>query len=55
MNKGARRVYQTSEVLAESNGYEVVVGHLIFVENTDYNANTVQGRSGTDISSYILH
>ena len=44
---------ETKEFLAESKSYDVVVGQLTPVENTDYDANTQQDSSGTDISSEL--
>ncbi len=43
-------VEDSKEFLAESEDYDVVVGQLAPVENTDYDANTAQDGSGTDIS-----
>jgi hypothetical protein len=44
---------ETKEFLAESVAYDVVAGQLTPVENTDYDANTAQDGSGTDISSQL--
>ena len=38
------------DFLAESKTYDIVVGQITPVENTDYDANTAQDGSGTDIS-----
>ena len=44
---------ETKEFLAESKAYDVVVGQLTPVENTDYDANTQQDGGGTEISSEL--
>ena len=44
---------ETKEFLAETQDYDIVVGQQVPVENTDYDANTAQDGSGTDISSGI--
>ncbi|MCH8206117.1 MAG: hypothetical protein IH956_03840 [Chloroflexi bacterium] len=44
---------ETKEFLAESTAYDVVAGQVSPVENTDYDANTQQDGSGTDISSEL--
>ena len=44
---------ETKDFLAESKGYDVVAGQVSPVENTDYDANTAQDGSGTDISSEL--
>ena len=44
---------ETKEFLAETKDYDVVAGQLTPVENTDYDANTNQDGSGTDISSEL--
>ena len=44
---------ETKEFLAESVDYDVVAGNTPPVENTDYDANTAQDGSGTDISSEL--
>lgn len=44
---------ETKEFLAESKDYDIVVGQLTPAENTDYDANTAQDGSGTDISSQL--
>ena len=44
---------ETKDFLAESKDYDVVVGQLTPVENTDYDANTQQDGAGTDISSEL--
>ena len=44
---------ETKDFLAESKDYDVVAGQLTPVENTDYDANTAQDGSGTDISSEL--
>ena len=41
------------EFLAESKDYDVVVGQVSPVENLDYDANTKQDGTGTDISSEL--
>ena len=43
----------TKEFLAESKDYDTVVGQVTPAENTDYDANTAQDSSGTDISSEL--
>ena len=44
---------ETKDFLAESEDYDVVAGQLTPLENTDYDANTAQDGSGTDISSEL--
>lgn len=44
---------ETKDFLAESKDYDVVAGQVSPVENTDYDANTNQDGSGTDISSEL--
>ncbi|MCH7624969.1 MAG: hypothetical protein IIC83_03500 [Chloroflexi bacterium] len=44
---------ETKEFLAETQDYDIVVGQQVPVENTDYDANTAQDGSGTDISSEL--
>jgi hypothetical protein len=44
---------ETRDFLAESKTYDTVGGQLTPVENTDYDANTNQDGSGTDISSEL--
>jgi hypothetical protein len=44
---------ETKDFLAESKTYDVVGGQVTPVENTDYDANTNQDGSGTDISSEL--
>lgn len=44
---------ETKEFLAESKDYDVVAGQRLPVEDTDYDANTLQDGSGTDISSEL--
>ena len=44
---------ETKDFLAESKDYDVVVGQVAPVENTDYDANTNQDSSGTDISNEL--
>ena len=44
---------ETKDFLAESKDYDVVAGQLTPVENTDYDANTNQDSTGTDISSEL--
>ena len=44
---------ETKDFLAESEDYDTTVGQLTPVENTDYDANTAQDGSGTDISSEL--
>ena len=44
---------ETKDFLAESKDYDVVAGQRTPVENTDYDANTAQDGSGTDISSEL--
>ena len=39
--------------MAEKKTYDILAGQLFPVENTDYDANTAQDGSGTDISSQI--
>ena len=41
------------EFLAESKDYDIVLGQLTPIENLDYDANTNQDSSGTDISSEL--
>ena len=45
--------YETKDFLAESKDYDTVGGQLTPVENTDYDANTNQDGTGTDISSEL--
>ena len=51
--KPAFAASETKDFLAESDDYDVVAGQLSPVENTDYDANTLQDGSGTDISSEL--
>ena len=44
---------ETKDFLAESKDYDIVGGQVAPVENTDYDANTNQDGSGTDISSEL--
>ena len=44
---------ETKDFLAESEDYDFVAGQLTPLENTDYDANTAQDGSGTDISSEL--
>ena len=44
---------ETKDFLAESKAYDTVGGQVTPVENTDYDANTVQDGTGTDISSEL--
>ena len=44
---------ETKEFLAESKDYDVVAGQVKPAENTDYDANTAQDSSGTDLSSEL--
>ena len=44
---------ETKDLPAESKDYDVVVGQVTSQENTDYDANTNQDGSGTDISSEL--
>ena len=44
---------ETKDFLAESKSYDVVGGQVTPVENTDYDANTKQDGTGTDISSEL--
>ena len=44
---------ETKDFLAESEDYDIVAGQLTPLENTDYDANTAQDGSGTDISSEL--
>ena len=44
---------ETKEFLAESKDYDVVAGQLSPIENTDYDANTNEDGSGTDISGEL--
>ena len=44
---------ETKEFLAETKTYDFAAGQVSPVENTDYDANTNQGGSGTDISSEL--
>ena len=44
---------ETKDLLAESKDYDVVGAQLTPVENTDFDANTQQDSSGTDISSEL--
>jgi hypothetical protein len=44
---------EEKDFLAESKDYDVVVGQLSPVENTDYEANTAQDGSGSDISAEL--
>ena len=44
---------ETKDFLAESKDYDVVVGQVSPVENLDYDANTKQDGTGTDISSEL--
>lgn len=44
---------ETKDFLAESKDYDTVVGQVAPLENTDYDANTQQDGSGTDISSEL--
>ena len=44
---------ETKDFLAESVDYDLVAGLVTPVENTDYDANTQQDGSGTDISSEL--
>ncbi len=44
---------ETKDFLAESKDYDVVAGQVSPAENTDYDANTAQDGSGTDISSEL--
>ena len=44
---------ETKDFLAESKDYDVVAGQVTPAENTDYDANTAQDSSGTDISSEL--
>ena len=44
---------ETKDFLAETKDYDVVAGQLSPLENTDYDANTQQDGSGTDISSEL--
>lgn len=44
---------ETKDFLAESVDYDVVAGNTPPVENTDYDANTAQDGSGTDISAQL--
>ena len=44
---------ETKGFLVESKDYDVVAGQLTPVENTDYDANTAEDGSGTDISSEL--
>ena len=44
---------ETKEFLAESKDYDIVLGQLTAAENLDYDANTNQDSSGTDISSEL--
>ena len=44
---------ETKDFLAESKSYDVVGGQVAPVENTDYDANTKQDGTGTDISSEL--
>ncbi len=44
---------ETKDFLAESEDYDVVAGQLTPLENTDYDANTAQDGSGTDISGEL--
>ena len=44
---------ETKDFLAESKDYDVVAGQLTPVEDTDYDANTNQDGSGTDISGEL--
>ena len=44
---------ESKDFLAESKDYDVVAGQVTPQENTDYDANTKQDSSGTDISSEL--
>ena len=44
---------ETKEFLAETKAYDFAAGQVSPVENTDYDANTNQDGSGTDISSEL--
>ena len=44
---------ETKDFLAESTTYDTVGGQVAPVENTDYDANTLQDGTGTDISSEL--
>lgn len=44
---------EEKDFLAESKTYDIVAGQLTPAENTDYDANTAQNGSGTDISSQL--
>ena len=44
---------ESKDFLAESKTYDTVGGQVTPVENTDYDANTAQDGSGTDISSEL--
>ena len=44
---------ETKDFLAESEDYDVVPGQITPMENSDYDANTLQDGSGTDISSEL--
>ncbi len=46
-------VRNSREFLAESKSYDIVAGQRSPVENTDYDANTAQNGSGTDISGEL--
>ena len=45
--------YETKDFLAESADYDMLVGQLRPRKNTDYQANTSQSESGTDISGEL--
>lgn len=51
--KPAFSASETKDFLAESKDYDIIVGQLTPLENTDYDANTMQDGSGTDISSQL--
>ena len=51
--KPAFSANETKEFLAESMDYDIVVGQLTPLENTDYDANVNQNGSGADISSEL--